>query len=111
MLPTNYQYRLSKQPSSIPDVKGQSSSKSGKTRVQIKQAIIDAESSRKLNIADLLIGDEYVSDVANLLQTNKQIEQLDLRGNNISPEGLATIIESSDGNDRITTLNLEWNNI
>lgn len=106
---SQYQYRLSKQITS--DTKAGTKSQSGKTRVQIKQAIVDAESSRKLNLGDLLIGDEYVSDVANLLQTNKQIEQIDLRGNNLSPEGLAALIDALDGNERIATLNLEWNNI
>ena len=70
------------------------------------------EGTRKLNLADLALGDSALSVVTKILKNNKKFAQVDLSKNNFSCSGLkqlASIIERH--NTTIVHLNIGGNAI
>lgn len=67
--------------------------------------------SQTLNLADQVIGDEGAKLVADFLKRYSHFTTIELRGNNLSSEGLASICQALKGSTTLTTILAEWNMI
>lgn len=59
----------------------------------------------------MVFGDEGAEILAQFLEKNSNIESIEIRGNALSSDGFAKIIESLMGNTTLKTLSAEWNNV
>jgi len=67
--------------------------------------------SLKLNLADSFIGDEGCDLVARYLRDNPGTQVLELRGNNITADGVARLQAAFQSSCSVKRLSLEWNAI
>jgi len=67
--------------------------------------------SLKLNLADSFIGDEGCDLVARYLRDNPGTQVLELRGNNITAEGVVRLEAAFQSGCAVKRLSLEWNAI
>lgn len=65
--------------------------------------------SAKLNLADSFIGDEGCDLLSRHLRDNSGTTTLELRGNNLTPDGIRRLIPAFKGPCTIKNLSLEWN--
>jgi Ran GTPase-activating protein (RanGAP) involved in mRNA processing and transport len=62
-------------------------------------------------LADAFIGDDGCDLVAQFLRDNPSTTSVELRGNNIGPEGASYISQALVGASSIRSLSLEWNSV
>lgn len=65
--------------------------------------------SAKLNLADSFIGDEGCDLLSRHLRDNPGTTTLELRGNNLTPDGIRRLVPAFKGPCTIKNLSLEWN--
>jgi len=108
---SNYAFRLSK--SSFPDSRDPyPRDRAGIDRSLDLKAYLDSHSRNKsLRLADMSFGDDGARVLGEFLDKNKQVEAIELRGNGITSEGFAVIVENLFGNNNIKTISVEWNNL
>ena len=59
----------------------------------------------------MVFGDEGAEILSQFLQKNSNTESLELRGNQLTSDGFAKIVEALMGNSTLKSLAAEWNNI
>jgi len=65
--------------------------------------------SAKLNLADSFIGDEGCDLLSRHLRDNPGTTTIELRGNNLTPEGIRRLVPAFKGPCTVKNLSLEWN--
>ena len=79
--------------------------------INLRRNLESQKNSSRINLNDSYIRDEGCKILGDFLQSNPQISQLELKGNNITSKGLIYILESLKQNFKLKSLNLEWNSI
>ncbi|CAG9329321.1 unnamed protein product [Blepharisma stoltei] len=78
---------------------------------KIENKLSAQQGSSTLNLGDAFIGDEGCGIVAQFLKDNLGVHNVELRGNNITGEGLRAIASALRGQTFVRNLSLEWNNL
>ena len=79
--------------------------------INLRRNLESQKNSCRINLNDNYIRDEGCKILGDFLQSNPQISQLELKGNNITSKGLIYILDSLKQNFKLKTLNLEWNSL
>lgn len=78
---------------------------------KLENKLNSQQGSSTLNLGDSFIGDEGCGLVAQFLRENLGTHSVELRGNNITGEGLRILASALRGQTFVRNLSLEWNNI
>ena len=78
---------------------------------KLRNSLAGAQGTPVLNLADAFIGDAGCELVAQFLRENPGTTTVELRGNNIGPEGAAYLATALSGQTSVRNLSLEWNAI
>lgn len=78
---------------------------------KLEHKLVSQNGSSTLNLSDAFIGDEGCKFLAEYIKENIGIQVLELRGNNISQEGLNELLPVLRSQNCISHVSLEWNNI
>ncbi|OMJ85977.1 hypothetical protein SteCoe_12611 [Stentor coeruleus] len=78
---------------------------------KLESKLAGQRGSNTLNLNDSFIGNEGCIIVSQFLHENISVYNLELRGNNISSEGLRHLGNVFRGQNFIRSISLEWNNI
>jgi Ran GTPase-activating protein (RanGAP) involved in mRNA processing and transport len=76
---------------------------------KLRNLLTQAQDMPVLNLADAFIGDEGCDMVAQFLRDNPTTTTVELRGNNIGPQGASYIAQALVGVSSVRNLSLEWN--
>ncbi|KAL4476153.1 hypothetical protein ABPG74_009886 [Tetrahymena malaccensis] len=75
------------------------------------QIIQKQAATNRITIPEMYIGDEGALQLAAFLKGQTSISMIDLKGNNIGPNGFIEIFNSLRQNFQLKSLNLEWNRL
>ena len=78
---------------------------------KVKKLLDAQQRSATLSFSDAFLGDAACPVIAQYLQDNPHVTNLDLKGNNISSEGIKQLASIFRPPVSLQTVNFEWNNI
>jgi chromosome segregation ATPase len=78
---------------------------------KVKKLLDAQQRSATLSFSDAFLGDAACPVIAQYLQDNPHVTNLDLKGNNISSEGIKQLASIFRPPVALQTVNFEWNNI